>query len=250
MTPSALILCGGEGRRMGALNPKALIPVGPRALIIQLIGHLINNGVVDICLCLGHYSDAILDCLAKNGWLRQKGTNYYRQQRHLGAVGRSPRLHISNAGVNATAAQRLLVARKLVQPPTIVCYGDTLADISIKKLILRHQNSSADATVTVARSRSPYGHVTISDRNIVTAFREKPMLGSPVNLGFILLGSDALDRLTPEGLETSLLPQLATERRLAAYEHKGSLVRITDPADVVHAEQRWSSGDLSWLPFC
>ena len=50
----ALILAGGEGKRMKANKPKALSPVLGRPMLDWVIGALIESGIGEICVVKGY----------------------------------------------------------------------------------------------------------------------------------------------------------------------------------------------------
>ena len=58
----AIILAGGRGRRLEpytSVLPKPLMPVGDRAILEITVDRLIESGVSDITLCVGHLAHLI-----------------------------------------------------------------------------------------------------------------------------------------------------------------------------------------------
>ena len=68
MSPQVVILAGGLARRLGSLTkekPKSLILINNIPFIIHQLDYLKKQGIQKIHLCLGHFSDQILELLSK-----------------------------------------------------------------------------------------------------------------------------------------------------------------------------------------
>ena len=86
--------------------------------------------------------------------------------------------------------------------------------------------------------RSPFGIVGLDDDGLVAGFQEAPQLPHWVSCGVYVLGDEAIARLPERGdHETSTFPELAGERRLAAYRHDGIWLTVNTPKDLRRAEE-------------
>ena len=133
--------------------------------------------------------------------------------------------------------QRLLDAWPHVQGMALVCYGDTLANVSIEKLVRRHQNSASDATLALYRPLSSFGIVKFDRTRKVVSFTEKPRLPHWINIGFLLCNPAALaSTLQLAGDMVEFLSGLASQGRLAAFEHRGKHLTINTEKERQQAE--------------
>jgi NDP-sugar pyrophosphorylase family protein len=91
--------------------------------------------------------------------------------------------------------------------------------------------------------RSPFGVVELDENDLVAAFSEAPLLPHWVSSGVYVLGPAALDRLPEHGdHERTTFPELAANRRLAAFRHQGLWLTINTPKDLRAAEERLAGG--------
>ncbi|MHB1309659.1 MAG: nucleotidyltransferase family protein, partial [Limisphaerales bacterium] len=201
---TAIILCGGRGERLRPLSdsvPKPLLPANGRPILDYLLEHLSHSGIRDFLLCVGYRAEMF---------------EHFVSQRASGPE----RVRCLNSG-EAGITERLCEARPLVPGRALVCYGDTLADLSIRGLMKSHRSSRADATITVYPYRSPFGIVTFDEAGVVSRFEEKPRLPYWINVGFLLLEPAALNQLRPEVPLPGFLSRLAARRKLGVHRHRG-----------------------------
>jgi NDP-sugar pyrophosphorylase family protein len=122
--------------------------------------------------------------------------------------------------------------------PVYALNGDELLDVDLGALLDRHVASGAAATVVVAQVRSPFGVVELGEDDVITGFREAPLLEDWVNSGVYVLSEEALDRLPERGdHETSTFPALAAEGGLRAFRHHGVWLTVNTPKDLRRAEE-------------
>ena len=87
-------------------------------------------------------------------------------------------------------------------------------------------------------SASPFGVVELSEDEVVTGFREAPLLDDWVSCGVYVLGPEALARLPERGdHETTTFPELAGEGKLHAFRHEGLWITVNTPKDLRLAEK-------------
>tara|TARA_Y100000768_G_C23923979_1_gene656481 strand:+ start:627 stop:1349 length:723 start_codon:yes stop_codon:yes gene_type:complete len=152
-----IILCGGKGKRMGALSkkiPKAMIKLGNKTLIEHKLEHYRSQGIKKIIYCLGYKSKTL-----KKFLLKKKKFGIF-----------------DNAGLNAGILKRIFSVKHLIKKDTIISYGDTLAKIKFKKLLLNHKKSKCLLTLVVAPIQNPFGIVKWNNKRLANGFDEKPIL--------------------------------------------------------------------------
>ena len=62
-------------------------------------------------------------------------------------------------------------------------YGDTLADVNLKKLINFNNKKDKLVSVSVFQNKSQFGMFQVDKNSNVTRYREKPILPDWINIG-------------------------------------------------------------------
>jgi len=209
----AIILCGGQATRMGALcatTPKVLLPIGGRPLLETTMGHLAQAGCARAVLAVGHMAEVV-----------EQWATTLRHNPVKVTVSRE-RQPLGTGGAVREAAPYV------AQWPCLVLNGDVLADVAIEALGRAHQGSGATATIATARvpDASEYGLLDIGPDGWVLRFREKqPNAGAGlINAGWYVLERQAVDMVPSSGfsmLERDVFPRLAQAHRLFSYVHQG-----------------------------
>jgi NDP-sugar pyrophosphorylase family protein len=226
----AIILAGGKAERLGAAaaeKPKALVSVGGRPLAAYQVAALSAAGVERV----------LVSCAAGQGELFGA---------ELGGLGpeivpvEEPEPLGRGGGLRHAARER----REANE--VFALNGDELLDLDFAALLARHREAAAAATIAVAPLESPFGVVEIGDGDLVTAFREAPVLPHWVSCGVYVLGPEALERLPERGdHERTTFPELAAEGRLAAFRYEGLWLTVNTPKDLRRAEERVAAGGLT-----
>jgi NDP-sugar pyrophosphorylase family protein len=218
---TAIILSGGKGQRLRPLTedlPKPLIRLNGRPLLDHLLRYLRVSGVSRFVLCTGYKAEAV--------------EKYVRD--HF-----DPTWNITcvNSG-DVSMSDRLLDARPHVAGPALICYGDTLANVDLAALSLRHQAGGGLATLTIYPLQSPFGVVSLDSANRITSFVEKPPLPYWINIGFLLCELRAFDFLEAGTDLTAFFSSLAGAGVLFAYQHHGKHLTVNTEKDLAEAESR------------
>ncbi|HZP27419.1 MAG TPA: nucleotidyltransferase family protein [Acidimicrobiia bacterium] len=227
----AILLAGGKAERLGDAaggRPKALVGVAGRPLAAYQVARLGRAGVARV----------IISCAAGQGALFE---------RELGGLG-----------VEVTAAEepeRLgrgggikFAARSRREPGDLLALnGDELVAVDFEALLRRHGETSAVATVTVARPKSQFGMVDVDDDDVVRGFEEAGRVPYWVNCGIYALSEEAIDRFPDRGdHETTAFPELAAEGALRAYRHDGVWLTVNTPKELRVAAE-YVSEHPEWL---
>ena len=152
-----IIVCGGRGKRMGRMTnkiPKPMIKIGKKPIIEHKINYYQSQGIDRFIFCLGYKSKIL-----KN-FLKTK-------------ISKST---FNDAGLKPGILKRIFMVKDQINQPAIISYGDTLAKINFKKLILKHNNSKCAITIVVAPIQNPFGLVEWNTKGMATKFNEKPIL--------------------------------------------------------------------------
>jgi NDP-sugar pyrophosphorylase family protein len=222
----ALLLAGGKGERLGeaaAGKPKSLVPVAGRPLAAYQVELLAAAGVERV----------IVSCAAGNEDL------FASELAGLGAeivpVGEPEPLG-RGGGLCLAATARA------ERGDVYALNGDELVDLDLKRMLARHRDTRAAATIAVAPLPSSLGVVDLGEDDLVTGFEEAPRLPYWVNCGVYVLGEEALAALPERGdHERSTFPALAAEGKLRAFRHEGVWLTVNTPKDLRVADEYLTS---------
>jgi NDP-sugar pyrophosphorylase family protein len=228
----ALILAGGRAERLGEAaqgKPKALVDVAGRPLATYQVRQLVRAGV----------SRVIVSCAAGSE------EEFAAALDGLGAeIVPVPESEPLGRG----GGLRLAATARRESGPVYALNGDELIDVDLRRMLARHSERGAAATIALTPLLSPFGIVELADDDTVTGFTEAPRLPHWVSVGVYVLGEEALERLPERGdHEASTFPELAAERRLQAFRHEGTWLTVNTPKDLARAEE-FLSARPEWAP--
>ena len=218
----AIVLAGGKAERLGEAaegKPKPLVPVAGRPLASYQVRWLAAAGVSRVIFGCASGQEEIFE-----SELKDLGTE-------IVAVGEPEPLG-RGGGIRFAAGQRRETG------PFLALNGDELVDVDLSALAGRHRATGAAATLTVARPRSPFGVVDLTDDDAVTGFHEAGRVPYWVSCGIYVLDEEALARFPKRGdHETTTFPALAVEGRLRAFRHDGVWLTVNTPKELRAASE-------------
>ena len=215
--PSAVVLCGGEGMRLRPLTkniPKPLIKINNKPILYYIISHLLDSGIHDLYIATGYRSNKIEDFMNKEF----KGVTY----------------KIVNSG-KVDLLKRIKDCANYIENDFIVCYGDTISNINIKKLIRFHKTNSKKITITAYPLKSSFGVINLNKYNSVIGFREKPVLNELINIGYFYFNHNHISLLNNRGNFLNFISYLVKNNILKSYIHKGIHITINTLAELEYA---------------
>ena len=227
----AIILAGGKAERLGDAaggRPKALVPIAGKPLARYQVGRLAAAGVERV----------IVSCSAGQGEL------FSEELAGLGpeiVCAEEPERLGRGGGIKFAAQQRR------EDGDVLALNGDELVDVDFAALLVRHRETGAAVTVTVARPASPFGVVELGDDDVITGFSEGGRIPYWVNCGVYVLSPEAVARFPDQGdHESTTFPELAAEGRLRAYRHEGMWLTVNTPKELRRAHEHVSAHP-EWL---
>lgn len=197
----AVILAGGEGRRLRPLTarlPKPMIPLLNRPFLQHTLEYLKSHGVTEVFLALGYLPDAIRAFFGDGAGLGVR-LRYSVEESPLGTAG----------------AVKLLEPR--LSGACIVLNGDTVTDMDLTRLQRLHQERGAAATLFLVPVADPsrFGVVETGADGRVLRFTEKPRPGearaNTINGGCYILEPEVFAHVPPgtyHMFEDGVFPQL------------------------------------------
>ena len=226
MNPSkAVILAGSQGKRLRPLtdeNPKPLITIAGKPIVVWQIEWLKRYGVESFILSIGYLKEKFLEALG-SGKRYGVSISYVVEEEPLGTAG------------GLKNAMGLLEK----EDAFYVLNGDILTDLDPRRL---QESLKGDfiGVIALVPLLSPYGVVTTDGDGVVELFQEKPVLGDYwINAGLYLFKPELFKYLPEKGdLEKTAFPRLVEEGKLKAvkYASPGLWKSVDTHKDVEEAE--------------
>lgn len=219
MEIQAVILAGGQGKRLGVDMPKCMIELHEKRLIDICIENLIVNGIKECVFLLGYKHELVRSYLARYNNI---GAKYSVDPCMSGNWGKGKALKYALINQSIDRNKRALITFP----------DDIMIDNSAyKKLINAHLNAVSRygvlATVMlVSGTRYPYGVAKLNEDNLVYEFEEKPFVEIPTNTGIYVFEPEVYDLVKREidleypnalELENTIMPILAKEQKLNGF---------------------------------
>lgn len=186
--PQAIILAGGEGRRLRPLTlttPKPLLPVNNKETILHIIEQLERSGVRSCAITVSYMADKIKEVVGNS--FRRLNIDYYVETTPLGTAG----------GVKA--ASGFVTTEDFM----VIC-GDGYCEIDYRDAYRFHKEKGGIATIILSRVKNPleYGIAVTDGGSKITSFVEKPswegVCCDTANCGIYIFKREILDMI-PEG---------------------------------------------------
>ena len=213
----AIILAGGEGRRLrsvtGGALPKPMVSIAGKPVLEYLLLNLRRNNITEICITLRTLPEVI--------------TGYFKNGDDLGLS-----LHYRIESAALGTAGSVASCRDFVgDEDFLVCCGDALLDCELEPLMDCHRKNKAVATLGLYESAVPlsFGLCLTDARNRVCAFVEKPrweqVITNRINTGIYVFSPEIFDYIPknmPYDIGSQLLPALLRQgKKLCALPLEG-----------------------------
>ena len=179
----AVIMAGGEGRRLRAVSgerPKPLTPLLGRPIMEHIIELLRKEGFEDICAAVKYKAPDIEEHFGDGSRLGVR-LQYRLEKDALGTAGA-----VKNC------------ADFIGNEDVLVISGDAACDFSLSRLMQAHRETGAAVTMALYPHSSPlsYGLTVTDSENFVRAFVEKPLwprvVSELVNTGIYIISPRVL----------------------------------------------------------
>jgi D-glycero-alpha-D-manno-heptose 1-phosphate guanylyltransferase len=196
--PTALILAGGLGTRLAAVNPdlpKPLMPVAGQPFLHWLVLWLRAEGFADFVFSAGHKGELIKQWLDQTGIMRGASWRFHREAEPLGTGG----------------AVRACLS--LCHDPLAVINGDSLILTPLAPLFAAMNDEALSGIIIGKRveDASRYGSLQADARGFLTGFKEKQGGRGVISAGITFLRRVALEKF-PAGsmlsMENDIMPKL------------------------------------------
>ena len=227
----AIILCGGLGTRIRTVTkdsyPKAMVQIVGKTILEWEMNWLRKHGIQHVILAV-RYLAAYIEEQFGSSFETDYGeinVSYSKEHEKLGSGG-------------AVKHAKDLVS----STDALIMNGDIITNFNLKEMIERYSKDVKLGSIAVAKMKSPFGIVELTNENDILEFREKPVLDHWIHAGVDIFAKDVLDRFPKKGqMEETIFVELAEENQLRAYriEPKYFWRSIDNPKDVQETEKEW-----------
>lgn len=175
----AFILCGGEGTRLRPYTysiPKPMLPLGKKPILEFVVSNLKNNGVTDLTMTVGYLNHVIQDYFGDGSKFGVK-IKYLVEKERMNTAG------------------SIYPSKDEVKDTFVVVMGDHLTNVNVKKMIAFHKKKRGIGTLGLKRQGVPleYGIAELDGKELITGFKEKPIISNYVNSGVYVLEPEAFN---------------------------------------------------------
>jgi len=254
------VLCGGLGTRLREeteVRPKPMVPVGGRPILWHILRSYAHHGFRRFVLCLGYKAEVIKAYFLNYASMSSDFTvelmtnslavhSIDHDQDWVVTLADTGELTMTGARV-ARAAERYLGADEQFA----VTYGDGLTDVDLAAEYAFHLEQGRIGTVLGVNPPSRFGELRVAG-TCVEEFAEKPDFAENwINGGYFFFRRDFLPYLSKEEgcvLEREPLVQLARDRQLSIFRHRGYWACMDTQRDREQLERIWASGQAPWAP--
>ena len=186
----AVILVGGEGTRLRPLTsevPKPAVPLVGQPLMAYMLEWLAGAGVTEVVMACGFLPDRMEEVLGDGGRYGLEIT-YVAEPEPMGTGGA---LRFADDQLPGGLGERF-----------VMCNGDVLTDLDLRRQIEIHEELGAVATLGLAPVEDPsaYGLVRVNEDLSVAGFLEKPD-PAEIDTDLISAGAYVLERRILELIE-------------------------------------------------
>jgi glucose-1-phosphate cytidylyltransferase len=219
LNTTVIILCGGKGLRLRPLTintPKPLIKIDNKTILEHIINQFLKFNINNIILATGYKSNIFSLFIKK----KYKNLN----------------IKVINSGVNKDIVFRLTQSLKFAKENIIICYGDTLIDININKLIKNFIKNKKKLIMTSYQLKSQFGILTINKKLDVVDFNEKPNLNIWYNVGYFIFNKKFGSKLKKFKTFKKFLKIMAASNYIKSFKHYGKHVTINTFSELEDAK--------------
>ena len=192
--PVAVLMVGGEGRRLRPFTdkvPKPLLKIGAQSIVERIITGLAEASVRRVYLAINHMGDQFEERIGDGGDLGVE-VDYLRETEFMGSAG------------------ALSLLPEVPDGPVFVSNGDLVTTLDYATLFAYHWRHGGAITITGVQHHTyiPYGVLRTAEHHVL-GIDEKPQRTDFVSAGMYVLEPEVL-RFVPSG-RASTMPDLVDE---------------------------------------
>lgn len=226
----AVILAGGRGTRLHPFTvsfPKPLMPLGEVPVLEVLMNRLIQHGITDMTLCLGHLAGLVQAYVDQRKSLTSKiKLNYVIEEEPTG-----------------TAGSLSLVPD--LDETFLALNGDLLTNLDVQALIAYHKEQNAILTIATHKRKVKIdlGVLEFDEHSVITNYLEKPETTYHVSMGIYVYEPRVLSYI-PKGayldFPNLVMKLVAANEKVVSYVTDCLWLDIGRPDDYARAQELFS----------
>jgi glucose-1-phosphate cytidylyltransferase len=147
-------------------------------------------------------------------------------------------IKVINTGLNCEIIDRIKKVKKDLNKNIILCYGDTLVDINLNKLILYFQKNIKKFIISSYELKSSFGILDLKDNNNVKKFKEKPKLGIWFNVGYFIFSKETIKNIGNFKKFKIFLSSLANKNKMKTFKHNGKHITVNTISELEDAKNQ------------
>lgn len=252
----AIILAGGYGSRLGDITnvvPKPMVEIGGKPILWHIMKIYSHYGINDFIICLGYKADVIKDYFLHYDF-RNNDFSIEIGSGNIEFLNNNDennwKVTLIDTGINSEKGARLKKVEKYLEDDiNLLTYGDGLANINVKELINFHVNMGKMLTISGVRPPARFGEL-VADGNVLKSFEEKSQTSKGlINGGFMVFNKKLLEFLTEDDacdLEYGLFEDLAKNKEISVYKHKGLWACMDNERDMNNLNMLWKNNKAFW----
>jgi glucose-1-phosphate cytidylyltransferase len=253
------ILCGGLGTRIKEeteFKPKPMVPIGNHPILWHVMRSYSRFGFKKFILCTGFKSEVIKAYFLNYASMNSDFTvNLKSNHLTMHSIDHEDDWEVTLAytGENTMTGGRIAIAAEkylLNATHAAVTYGDGLTDANLRSEFEFHLAHGKIGTVLGVNPPSRFGEILL-DGDQVMEFDEKPEFKEKwINGGFFFFKREFFESYVTKSedcvLEKSPLVQLANDRQLQLYKHRGFWACMDTQRDRDQLNKQWQNGTAPW----
>jgi len=216
-----VVMAGGKAKRMGSDIPKCLLEIKGKKLLDICIESITKEGFRDFVFLLGHKHEMVTEHAGDGSRYGISAKFSIDPPSVLGWGKGKAFKHALQTG-KIDPSKRCII----VFPDDIIMDEKIFSKFLMNHLEAKRKNKVSGSTLLVPGTEYPYGVAEIDKDGIVQKFIEKPFLDKPTSVGVYVFEPEVyatinelinLDDVHPTDLESTIMPQLVSENKLAGY---------------------------------
>tara|TARA_Y100000768_G_scaffold333690_1_gene273891 strand:- start:25419 stop:26126 length:708 start_codon:yes stop_codon:yes gene_type:complete len=232
-----IILAGGFGSRLSEYTeaiPKPMVEIGNLPIIVHIMNYYSKYGHKDFYIALGYKSEIFNEYFKK--FNSPKDWN----------------INLIDTGLNTMTGGRLKRLENVFSDEVfLLTYGDGVSNINLTELIKFHNLHHKIITISAVRPPARFGALQLQE-NIVTDFTEKSQINEGwINGGFLVCNRKVFKFLKNDNtiLERAPFEQIAKDREMMAFKHKGFWQCMDTKRDKDLLEQMIQQQEAPWIDY-
>lgn len=218
---TTIVLCGGKGKRLYPLTkntPKPLVKINGKEILTYILKNQSKYGIKDVIIATGY---------------KHKYFKMY-QKKNLNKFN----LRLVNTSVKADIIERIIKCEKFCKDYIMVCYGDTIVDINLDKLIKFFLSNKNNIILSSYNLKSQYGLMKIAGSGKVKSFEEKPNLNFYFNIGYFIFKKEKLKYIKNFDSFEKFLENKNSLKLLKSFIHKGNHITVNTLNELNDAKKK------------